>query len=357
MALYEFRKEGLQAIPKTSMADLKIRERQDLQDVLRTQIASVDPDVLIISEEYSGWEDSRRRIDLLGLDRSGALVVFELKRTNDGGHMDLQAIRYASMVASLSFKDLVEIFEEFLSKQGKQDSAAQLILDHVEGDEDEVEALVAEQVRIVLVSQDFGTEITTAALWLNEQGLDIRCVRMQPYFIDGHILFDIQQLIPLPEAEDLMVRRRQKETSQRAARSRRGRDYTKYRVALDGDQSGELGKGRAILSLVQALNRIGVPPEAILETIAQPRRQRFWIVEGELESEDEFLEAASDASSLNNGKRFDPIRYFTADEELIRHQGRTYAFSTQWGSATEGKMARLVEEHGAGRVTVSKISD
>jgi len=31
-------------------------------------------------------------------------VVIELKRTNDGGHMELQAIRYASMVSAMTFE-------------------------------------------------------------------------------------------------------------------------------------------------------------------------------------------------------------------------------------------------------------
>lgn len=33
--------------------------------------------------------DSRLRIDLLGIDKAGNLVVIELKRTEDGGHIDL----------------------------------------------------------------------------------------------------------------------------------------------------------------------------------------------------------------------------------------------------------------------------
>jgi hypothetical protein len=58
----------------------------------------------VIAEEFSEWEDSRRRIDLLGGDRDGNLVVIELKRTEDGGHMELQAIRYAAMVSALTME-------------------------------------------------------------------------------------------------------------------------------------------------------------------------------------------------------------------------------------------------------------
>lgn len=36
---------------------------------------------MVIAEEFGEWEDSKRRIDLLGLDREANLVVIELKRT------------------------------------------------------------------------------------------------------------------------------------------------------------------------------------------------------------------------------------------------------------------------------------
>jgi RecB family endonuclease NucS len=44
-----------------------------------------------MAEEFSDWQDRSRRIDLLCLDTDANLVVVELKRTNDAGHMELQA--------------------------------------------------------------------------------------------------------------------------------------------------------------------------------------------------------------------------------------------------------------------------
>jgi RecB family endonuclease NucS len=87
-----------------SFATQQWHERRDLQPLLRENPSAIDSNLMIISEEFGDWEESSRRIDLLGLDRDGNLVVIELKRVEEGAHMELQAIRYAAMVSSLDFE-------------------------------------------------------------------------------------------------------------------------------------------------------------------------------------------------------------------------------------------------------------
>jgi hypothetical protein len=70
----------------------------------------------VLTEEFGDWEDCRRRIDLLAIDQQANLVVIELKRTSDGGHMDLQAIRYASMVSAMTFERATQIHTDFLTR-------------------------------------------------------------------------------------------------------------------------------------------------------------------------------------------------------------------------------------------------
>ena len=69
-------------------------ERRDLQRLLRVQIDVLGDDLYVLTEDFGDWEDSRRLIDLLAIDPQANLVVIELKRTNAGGHLELQAIRY-----------------------------------------------------------------------------------------------------------------------------------------------------------------------------------------------------------------------------------------------------------------------
>src|SRR5439155_24310739 len=96
-------------------------ERTDIQRLLRDDIAVLGEDLLVVSEEFREWEDARRRIDLLALDKAGRLVVIEIKRTEDGGHMDLQAIRYAAMVSSMTFSELATAYAAHCSRHRASD--------------------------------------------------------------------------------------------------------------------------------------------------------------------------------------------------------------------------------------------
>lgn len=85
MPIYRINDEKIELIERTTFSQSGLRERQDLQQLLRARIEIITPDTLIVAEEFGEWEDSRRRIDLLGIDKNGNLVVIELKRTEDGG--------------------------------------------------------------------------------------------------------------------------------------------------------------------------------------------------------------------------------------------------------------------------------
>ena len=98
MPIYQIDGKSITRLERTTFAEQNLRERRDLQSLLKDHIGVISEDTLIVAEEFGDWEESRRRIDLLGVDKDANLVVFELKRTEDGGHMELQAIRYAAMI-------------------------------------------------------------------------------------------------------------------------------------------------------------------------------------------------------------------------------------------------------------------
>lgn len=215
MPLFKMDASELTALKATTFELEGIRERTDLQRLLRARIDAVIPDVMVVSEEYGDWDESLRRIDLLGIDREANLVVIELKRTKDGGHMELQALRYAAMVSGLSFEGLVAAHREYRSRVGLDGDAESAILEFL-GWGDSRTGAFAVDVRIVLVSAEFSKELTTTVLWLLERDLDIRCVRIRPYRLGAELVLDIQQIVPLPEAADYQVQIRKRAQGERA---------------------------------------------------------------------------------------------------------------------------------------------
>lgn len=222
MSIFEITTNSLIPLSDTSFGAEGIYERKDIQRLLKQNISVLSNDLMVITEEYGEWVESNRRIDLLCIDTNANLVVVELKRTDDGGHMELQAIRYAAMISKLTFRQLVQAHQEFLAKNSLEVAAAESsILGFLRWDEPNEEAF-ANEVRIILASADFTKELTTTVMWLNEHDVDVSCIRMRPYRLqDGRLLLDVQQIIPLPEAMDYQTQIREKEQAGRQSRSER----------------------------------------------------------------------------------------------------------------------------------------
>lgn len=210
MSLYRIDDKELKAVPTTSFQAQGLQERRDLQQLIINQPGALGSDMFIVDEEFGNWSDSSRRIDLLAIDSDGTLTVVELKRTEDPGHMDLQALRYAAMVANITFEQLTEAHQAFIEDQGLDGDAASRLDEFLNEKEIQRDDLQTAKPRIFLVAPEFPPELATSVLWLNDSGLDIRCVRLLLYCSDGNLFVDASQVIPLPEAGDYLVRMREK---------------------------------------------------------------------------------------------------------------------------------------------------
>lgn len=246
MTLYVIHSEQLKPVPATTFAQESILERRHLQAMLRQDTSPLGEDLLVLTEEFGGWQDSNRRIDLLCLDKSGGLVVVELKRTEDGGHMDLQAIRYAAMASSMTLDQAIAAHAQMLGGEAELQAANDAILEFLEMDTVD-EAELSGEVRIILASADFSPEITTAVIWLNRQGLDIRCVRLRPYKMGDLVLVDATQIIPLPEAADYEVKIRTQVEETRKVRTKRQEIFKRFwaQFIAHSTQHTELWRNRS----------------------------------------------------------------------------------------------------------------
>lgn len=343
MPIYRIDDNKIIPIQSTTFKEQGLLERSDLQALLKTRIDVISPDTLIVDEEFNDWdrEDSRRRIDLLGIDKDANLVVIELKRTESGGHMELQAIRYAAMISTLTFDRLVEIYERYLSENNLGNDARGRVLEFLTPDDPDDEEFDQEikEVKIVLVSAEFSKEVTTSVLWLNDRGLDIRCVRLRPCDNDGQVLLDVQTVIPIPDAEEYQVGIREKMQRQRTSK-RSERD--KYDVTIGGERDLRQTKRGMMWLLVSEILKNGGTPQQILEVIPE---KFFKCYEGDLDSEQV-------RKRLDDEGRYPPYYwFFYKDEELIHVGDKTCVLYKIWngvnldavGRAEFGVVERLKE--------------
>jgi hypothetical protein len=256
MAIYKLSDEKIVKLYTTTFAKEKINEATDLQKFIVNSIEVIDPNLFVISTEFCDWEDSKRRIDILCIDKDADFVVIEIKRTDEGGHMELQAIRYSAMISNMTFDKTVEVYKKYLERNNLFcDNASQAILDFLNWDE-EVEDDFGQDVKIILVSADFSKEITTSVLWLNERELDIRCIRIKPQKDNEELFFDIQQIIPLPETADYQVKIKEKATEERNLRreNKRARSIISRLFELERLKVGD--KVYLLPAIVQRNDRI-----------------------------------------------------------------------------------------------------
>jgi len=348
MALYELSTDNIAPLELAKFASLGLLERKDLQRLIRDHIETIAPNTLVISEEFSSWDKSDRRIDLLAVDEQARLVVIELKRTTDDSFADLQALRYASMVSRMTFDDAVETYRSYVEKRSLPvDDPAKALLDFLHWPEPTA-GRFGEDVRIVLAAADFSTEVTSTVLWLNDRDLDIRCVRMRPYRLGPKLILDIDQIIPLPEAGDFQVEIRQKQREIRA--SAEGSDWTRYDVSTDEGLQQKLYKREVMLAAVRQLIKRGKLPS---EIEAATGRHMLEEIEGNLDG------AAFRVELINRHPNSSKIekRFFTEDDQLFHPSGNTFALTNQWSKdSMEAALAALKAQFGDFGFSIKKTA-
>ncbi len=203
----------LAQLESRSLSELGIRERFDLQEWVEKSPEILDDDLLIIGKELI--LPSGIRLDLLAIDRQANLVVIELKRDSSGRDVEWQAIKYASYCSNFLADELYEYFAQYLGEDA--DDARDAIEAFIDTELDQIN----NEQRIILVAQNFHSDVVSAVLWLRDFGLEIKCVRLRPYVDVSDTLFIVPDvIIPLPEAKDYLQRKEAKhQQAKRSVRS------------------------------------------------------------------------------------------------------------------------------------------
>jgi hypothetical protein len=204
-------KKTLEKICETTFNEIKCKERYDLQEWIVSNPSILGEELLIIQKEFSGFENTNERLDLLAMDRYGNLVVIENKTDDTGKDVVWQAVKYASYCSTLSNNDIKKIYAQYLQKycssSNSSNEAETKILDFLNKDDfDGIFINKPNTQRIILVAHEFRKEVLSAAQWLLNFKIDISCIKILP-LIDGDTVYlDTDQILPQPDTKDYTLK-------------------------------------------------------------------------------------------------------------------------------------------------------
>ena len=219
-----------QAAQPVTLAEAGLRERSDLQEWVLAHPDMLGAGVMVVAFEFDRWragasgERERDRLDVLGLDTDGRLVVAELKRDRAPETVNMQAIKYAAMASRFTEESLVEHYVQFRSRAGEPISEEQA-RDELIAHAGDLDPELLRTPRIVLVAGSFPPTVTATVVWLTEVGLDITMQKVQAYRVFGdRIVVTVSQLYPVQDVEDFTVSPQRAQAQVTEARRRTTRE-------------------------------------------------------------------------------------------------------------------------------------
>lgn len=200
----------IEKIQSHSFSDLGFKEREHLQEWLENNPDAFGEELLFIQKEFDRFDDTRERLDLLAIDKVGNLVVIENKLDDSGRDVTWQALKYAAYCSTLTKQQIKNIYQLFLDKKGLREDSETNISDFFDGrDFDEIQ--LNKTQRVIFVAANYRKEVTSTVLWLlSTYNLQIQCFKVTPYKLEEQIFLNIEQIIPVKEAKDFIIRMAEK---------------------------------------------------------------------------------------------------------------------------------------------------
>ena len=201
-------KSATAAVP-ISLSQAGFHERQHLQEWVLAHPEILGDDVMVVTSEFDKWagRDGTQsdRLDILALDRSGKLVVAELKRDKAPDFVTMQVIKYAAMASRFTVEKLADAYLDFASKRTDGPGTAEEALTLLQNFAPEVTDESLRRPRLSIIAGGFGPAVTSSVAWLSSEGIDITLTKVQAYQLGDAHMVTVSQVWPLPDEDDFIV--------------------------------------------------------------------------------------------------------------------------------------------------------
>lgn len=109
-------------LKERKFSELGFKERQHLQQWIAESPEILGEELLVIQQEFDGFNDTNERLDLLALDKEGNIVVIENKLDDMGRDVTWQVLKYASYCSTLTKENIRKISLSLFQWQKKNKS-------------------------------------------------------------------------------------------------------------------------------------------------------------------------------------------------------------------------------------------
>ena len=213
---YDKNRNEIIQLEDTTFSIEKLMEVQNIEKWIRKNpnILSEDneEDIIIIEEQKTST--SMKRLDLLGVDRFGNIVIIELKRDLAETMTEFQAITYASYFVYIVFDEICKIYAEYLEKN-KVELGLSNASNFLEEAESSLKNLCSsinipedfnKNQRIILVAGEFSDDLLSAVTWLILKGIKIECIKLELYKHNGELFILPKRILPTPDISENIVK-------------------------------------------------------------------------------------------------------------------------------------------------------
>ena len=183
-----------------------LEERKDLQEWIANRPNIFGEDLLIIQKEFDKFDKTAERFDLLALDKKGRLVIIENKRDTSDKDVVWQALKYGAYCSTLTTSQIITIYQDYLDKHDKGNAEEKISEFFDNADIETLDLNAGENQRFILVAGKFPPEVTSTALWLIKNNIDVQCFKVALFSLKDDLLLNVSKIIPIPDAEDYMIR-------------------------------------------------------------------------------------------------------------------------------------------------------
>lgn len=220
---YDRDKNELIQIEETDFQSEGLTEPRDVEAWIRKNPSILsggdEEDLMIIGEQETSV--TKKRLDLIGIDKFGNIVIIELKRDLAEKMTENQAITYASFFTYTIFDEACNIFAKYLEKNKKELHLPEGVdfLDEAEKTMTNFCSSISvpeefnRNQRIVLVAGDFSQDLLSAVTWLILKGIKIECIKLRLYKDNNKLFILPMRILPTPDISENIVKIRIAEES------------------------------------------------------------------------------------------------------------------------------------------------